>query len=90
MTIVRLQEVKSSQIAAIGHHPETETLVIQFKNWKGEIGSTYHYANFTTADFEAFKNADSLGRHFGKNIKPFADKYPYTKVAASSTQQQVA
>lgn len=81
MTIVRLQDVESSQIAAIGHSPETETLAIQFKSWKGEVGSTYHYANFSAADFEAFKNADSLGRHFGKNIKPFPDKYPYTKVA---------
>lgn len=81
MPIVTLQDVSSSQIAAIGHDPETNTLAIQFKNWKGEVGSTYHYANFTTEDFEAFKNAESLGRHFGKHIKPETEKFPFIKVA---------
>lgn len=77
---IPLQPVESSQINAIGHDAETNTLAIQFKGWKGEIGATYHYANFTAEDFEAFKGAESIGRHFGKAIKPFADKYPYTKV----------
>lgn len=80
MSKIALADVQSSQINAIGHSAETNTLAIQFKNWKGEIGATYHYANFTADDFEAFRNAESLGKHFGKNIKPFADKYPYTKV----------
>lgn len=80
-TTIPLHPVESSQINAIGHDAETNTLAIQFKGWKGEVGATYHYANFTAEDFEAFKSAESLGRHFGKNIKLFADKYPYTKVA---------
>lgn len=79
---IPLQDVESSQISAIGHDPETNTLAIQFKGWKGEVGATYHYANFPADDFAAFKAAESLGRHFGRYIKPFADKYPYTKVAA--------
>lgn len=80
MPIIALQDVESSQINAIGFDPETNTLAIQFKSWRGEVGSTYHYANFTAEDFEAFKSAESLGRHFGQHIKPFADKYPYTKL----------
>lgn len=75
-----MQPVESSQIAAIGHDAETNTLAVRFKNWKGVPTSLYHYQNFTAEDFEAFKSAESLGKHFGGQIKPFADKYPYTKI----------
>lgn len=91
MTIVRLQTVESSQINAIGYDPETQTLAIQFKNWKGEIGSTYHYSNVTQADFDAFNASESKGKHFGRHIKPHAGKFPYTKVADKpDTTQEVA
>jgi len=80
MRCITLTDVESSQIAAIGHDPETNTLAIQFKNWKGERTSLYHYANVAANDFEAFKGAESLGRHFGRHIKPFADRYPYTRI----------
>jgi hypothetical protein len=80
MRDIALQPVESHQIAAIGHDAATQTLAIQFKNSKGATGSTYHYSNFTAADFAAFQAAESKGKHFGANIKPFADKYPYTKV----------
>lgn len=79
-----LHAVDSSQINAIGHDPETNTLAIRFYRGFGRDqvpGSVYHYANFTAEDFEAFKNAESIGRHFGRQIKTFADKYPFTKVA---------
>lgn len=78
---IPLQSVSSSQINAIGHDAETNTLAVQFKNWKGEVGSTYHYSNFSAEDFAAFNGAESKGKHFGKNIKPFVEKFPYTKVA---------
>lgn len=81
MKDIPLQPVSSSQINAIGHDAETETLAVQFKNWKGELGSTYHYANFSAEDFAAFNGAESKGKYFGKNIKPNSTKYPYTKVA---------
>lgn len=77
---IPLTAVNSSQIAAIGHDPETNTLAIQFKNWKGETTSLYHYANVTPEDFEAFKGAPSLGKHFGAQIKSRADRYPFTKI----------
>jgi len=88
MPNIALHDVESSQINAIGYDPETLVLAIQFKGWKGEVGSTYHYANVTAADFEAFKNADSIGRHFGQHIKPFTDKFPYTKVAAAPAREE--
>jgi len=78
---IPLLPIESRQLAAIGYDATTETLAIQFKNWKGETGSTYHYGNFTAADFAAFQAAESKGKHFGAHIKPNAEKFPYKKVA---------
>lgn len=80
MQIIDLNPVESSQIHAIGHSAETNTLAIQFKKKDGP-GSVYHYANFTADDFAAFKGAESIGSHFGKHIKPAAEKHPFTKVS---------
>lgn len=80
---IAMDAVESSQISAIGHDPETNTLAIQFPPKKdGTLGSVYHYSNFTSDDFAAFKGAESIGSHFGKVIKPNADRFPYVKVAA--------
>jgi hypothetical protein len=79
LTVV-LEPVDSSQISAVGHCPVSNILAIQFKAKDGP-GSIYHYRNFTVDLFEQFKNAPSIGAHFGKNIKPFADKFPYVKVS---------
>ncbi len=87
---IQLFDVDSSQIHSIGHDPATNTLAIRFTKGYGANrgpGSLYHYDNFTAADFEAFKGAESLGRHFGGYIKAFPAKYPYRKVAE---EQQAA
>lgn len=77
---ISLSAVKSSQIAAIGHDPVTNTLAIQFSPKKdGTPGSVYHYANFTAAQFDAFKSAESIGSHFGKHIKNNTKDFPFTK-----------
>lgn len=78
---IDMQPVDSSQILAVGHDSETNTLAIQFKTYKGAPGSVYHYANFTADDFEAFMGAASLGAYFGQNIKKETVKYPFVKVA---------
>lgn len=86
---IALTDVASSQIHSIGHDPTTNTLAIRFTKGYGSNrgpGSLYHYSNFTADEFEAFKNAESIGKHFGDFIKPFPDKYPYHKVA----EQQLA
>lgn len=80
MPRIEMQDVESSQIHSIGHDAETNTMAIRFKNWKGWKRGLYHYSNVTTEDFEAFKNAESLGKHFGAHIKPFADKFPFVCV----------
>lgn len=86
---VALEPVTSSQIAAIGHDSETNTLAIQFLSKSGP-GSVYHYQNFTEDLFEAFKNSESVGKHFYAHIKPFAETYPYAKVEVPIEIQAVA
>lgn len=73
---IPLTRIESSQIAAIGHDPATETLAIQFLR-KGQPDAVYHYRNVTAAEYAAFAGAESIGSHFYKHIKPHADKHPY-------------
>ncbi|QMV32444.1 hypothetical protein 8G_00050 [Ralstonia phage Hyacinthe] len=82
---IDMLEVKSSQIFSIGHDAATNTLAIRFKNWKGEVTSLYHYQNVTAEEFQAFRAAESIGAHFGKHIKPFAEKYPYQRIEAAAS-----
>ena len=77
---INLTPVESSQLHAIGHHPDTQTLAIQFKGKAGTPGSVYHYKNFTKDDFLAFMTAESKGSHFKKFIKPEVVKHPYEKI----------
>lgn len=78
---ITMQPVESSQIAAIGHHAESNTLAIEFTAKNGP-GSVYHYQNFTAEQFAAFAGAESVGKHFYAHIKPFAEKHPYQKIEA--------
>ena len=78
-TPITMQAVESSQIHSIGHDAETNTLAIRFK--KGDApDALYHYSGVTLEDFAAFKSAESIGSHFGKHIKPFAEKYPFKQI----------
>lgn len=79
---INMQPVDSSQIEAVGHNPETNTLAIQFKSGAGP-GSIYHYQNVDAETFAAFQSAESVGSHFYKHIKPHADKHPYQKMEAA-------
>ncbi|HWK69990.1 MAG TPA: KTSC domain-containing protein [Burkholderiaceae bacterium] len=78
--IIAMDSVESSQIAAIGHHPETETLAIKFPPNRADKSSVYHYANFTAEQFAAFQAAESKGSHFVKFIKRSPDLFPYENV----------
>jgi hypothetical protein len=88
-TAIPLTPVESSQIHSIGHDADSNTLAIRFKNSKGEASSLYHYNNFTAEDFAAFSGAESIGSHFGKNIKNAATKYPFRKVDETQVDQQI-
>lgn len=79
---IGLDSVESSKIYAIGYDPQTQTLAIQFRNFKtGEGGSIYHYANFTAEQFAEFKAAESIGKYFGAKIQKAVEAHPYIKVS---------
>lgn len=82
---MKLTAVQSSQINAIGFAAATKTMRIEFKS-----GSLYEYANITPDLFEAFSKAPSVGSFFYKNIKPFADKYPYVKLEDNKAMEAPA
>ena len=79
---IALDSVESSQLHSYGYDAATETLAIQFHNKaKDGPGSLYHYANFTAADWEAFKAAESKGSHFKKHIRTQSAKFPYVLIS---------
>ncbi len=80
-TDIKLNAVESSQIAAIGHDPDTSTLAIQFKGKGDAPGSVYHYQNFDAEQFRELSGAPSIGSHFYKHIKPHTEKHPYQKIS---------
>ena len=87
--IITLDSVESSQIAAIGHDAETNILAIRFKSKSGAKGSLYEYDNVSADEFAAFRDAASIGSYFYKNIKPFPEKYPYTKIVEEPSESAV-
>ena len=85
--IIPLTNVESSQMEAIGHDPDTNTLAIRFKGYGGRPGSLYHYQNVTADDFAAFQSAESKGSHFIRNIKPATDRHPYSRIDESKKDE---
>ena len=77
---IPLESVQSSQIAAIGHDPETNTLAVRFASKGGRAGALYYYDNVDAETFESFRTADSIGSYFYKHIKPHKDRYPYKRI----------
>jgi hypothetical protein len=70
MTIT-LNPVTSTNLAAIGHDPDTNTLAVQFKPRVGEaVGDTWHYAGVSADKHQALLKAESVGKYFSTHIKP--------------------
>jgi len=61
MTTITMDSVESSQIEAVGYAAESQTLAIQFKAKGTAPGSLYHYSNFSPADWEVLRAAESIG-----------------------------
>lgn len=57
--------VKSSNIVSVGHSPQTNEMEIEFAN-----GGVYHYAGVPAHIHDALVNAESVGSHFHKHIRP--------------------
>jgi hypothetical protein len=92
-TPITMMPVESSQIAAIGHDPNTSTLAIRFQPKAGfEQGSLYHYANASAEFFARFREAETIGGFFYQNIKKKSDELPYVQVEPDSNpaEQQAA
>ena len=69
---IDLTPVKSSQIESIGYDVASKTLAIKFNS-----GGLYHYSGVSAADFKSFKNAKSIGSHFGYFIR---NAFKHTKI----------
>lgn len=84
---IEMQPVESSQIHSIGFDENTGTLAVRFKDRAtGEPTSLYHYDNATPANFAALRDAESIGSHFYKHIKPHTDRFPYRCVEKTPAQ----
>lgn len=74
--------VESSQIHSLGYDPETQTLAVRFKDRvTGAEADLYHYSSFTAENWDALINAESIGSHFYKFIRPFKERFPYVRIA---------
>lgn len=89
MNAIPLTPVQSSQIAAIGHDAAASRLAIRFAGKGAAPGPLYHYDGVSADDFAALAAAPSIGSHFYRHIKPFTERYPYTKVDESAAAPAV-
>lgn len=65
MGYIPLEAVESSMIAQIGYDHKTQTLRVVFSN-----GDAYDYPTFSDRDWRALQDADSVGKHFHRAIRP--------------------
>lgn len=64
--------VSSSNIASVGHDPETNTLEVEFRS-----GDVHQYDGVSAEHHSMLVNAPSIGKHFHKFIR---DKFASRKV----------
>lgn len=79
MKTIPVSKVKSSQIHAIGHDADSNTLAVQFHGKGGVPGAIYHYANVSADQHAEMLKDDSIGSHFGKHFKQ-NPKHPFTRL----------
>lgn len=58
MAVIKMHEIVSSNIKAVGYDRDSKTLQITFSN-----GSTYTYTDVPLAMYEGIFTADSAGRY---------------------------
>lgn len=72
MADIEMQNVESSNIAAVGYDVDEMELRVQFKD-----GSTYSYADVPQQEFNSLVSSESVGRTFYATIK---GRYVTTKL----------
>lgn len=78
---IKLKPVKSSNLKAVGYHPESQTLRVEFAKGNG----SYDYTGVPAEEHEALIASGSPGNHFHGRIKM---AYPHTKVAAEHSEKR--
>jgi len=61
---MEMKAVKSSNISKVGYDAEKQKMRIQFST-----GKEYDYENVSQKDHDDMVGSDSIGRHFGQNIR---------------------
>lgn len=69
---VEMINVSSSNVQSIGYDESSTTLYILFSN-----NTMYTYKGVPIVEFEALKNAPSIGSYLHRNIKSM---YPYERI----------
>lgn len=62
---MKLNPVNSSNITHVGYDAASQEMHIQFSS-----GKTYSYVGVSPEQHQALVNADSVGAHFAKAIRP--------------------
>lgn len=65
MTIPTMYSVQSSMLQSIGFNTNEQAIYVRFNN-----GKTYRYLEATQSDFEALRDAESVGKHLNAIVKP--------------------
>ncbi|HET7229470.1 MAG TPA: KTSC domain-containing protein [Longimicrobium sp.] len=60
------EPVQSSSVGSIGYDARKHLLEVEFRN-----GGVYRYLDVPEAEYQALRDADSVGRHLNQEIKPF-------------------
>lgn len=71
---MQYQEVKSSNIKALAHNPETNIMGVIFNS-----GTEYHYENIPLELYSQIVNAESVGRAFSQLVKTQPESYPFRR-----------
>ncbi len=58
--------VSSSNVASVGHDPDTLTLEVEYLS-----GGTYQYMNVPREVYDELMSSSSVGSYLAKNIKNF-------------------
>jgi hypothetical protein len=74
-------DCKSSQLHSHGYDTATKTMAIRFHgkvapNGVKLPGPVYHYHDVSQEAYDALVKAESLGKHFGANVR---NKFKFTK-----------
>jgi hypothetical protein len=69
LSITEMVPVQSTAIKAVGHDASTGLVHVEF-----HTGGTHAFGPLTKAEFERFRDAPSIGKHFHAHVRAKAVK----------------